>query len=62
MGTSIEKAVAFLDMKKIHSNASEELRCYYNNGNGTYPGLGMVKKISIKNHLELINGILNTTE
>jgi hypothetical protein len=52
-----EKAVAFLDIKNIHTYASEELRSYYNNG--IYPGLGMVKKISIKNHLELLNGILN---
>jgi len=54
-----EKAVAFLNKKNIHTNASEELRSYYNDGNGTYPGLGMVKKISIKNHLELMNEILN---
>ena len=53
-----KKAVRFLDSENIHTNASEELRCYYNNGKGTYPGLGMVKKISIKNHLELVNSIL----
>lgn len=53
-----KKAVEFLDEKKIRNYASEELRGYYNNGNGTYPGLGMVKKISIKNHLELMNNIL----
>jgi len=52
------KAVAFLDEKDIHTYASEELREYYYSK--SYPGLGMVKKISIKNHLELINGILNT--
>jgi hypothetical protein len=52
-----EKAVLFLDMKDIHTKASDELREYYNNR--AYPGLGMVKKISIKNHLELLNDILN---
>jgi len=57
-----EKAVTFLDEKNIHTFASEELREYYNKGNGTYPGLGMVKKISIKNHIELINEILKTAE
>jgi len=57
-----KKAVKFLDEKNIHNSASEELRSYYNNGKGTYPGLGMVKKISIKNHLELINEILNKAE
>jgi len=54
------KAVAFLDEKDIHTYASEELREYYYSK--SYPGLGMVKKISIKNHLELINGILNTAQ
>jgi len=57
-----KKAVAFLDEKNIHNCASEELRAYYNYGNGTYPGLGMVKKICIKNHIELINDILNSIE
>jgi len=51
------KAVAFLDEKNIHTHASEELRAYFNDQN--YPGLGMVKKISIKNHLELMNETLN---
>jgi hypothetical protein len=50
------KAVTFLDSENIHSYASEELRYYYNNS--MYPGLGSIKKISIKNHLELINGLL----
>ena len=55
-----KKAVNFLNFNNIHNNASEELRGYFNNA--TYPGLGMVKKISIKNHLELINERLNTVE
>jgi hypothetical protein len=50
------KAVIFLDQENIHSNASEELRRYFYNS--TYPGLGTIKKLSIKNHLELINSIL----
>jgi hypothetical protein len=53
-----KKAVEFLNSNNIHYNASNELRNYYNNGD--YPGLGMVKKISIKNHLELINDSLKT--
>jgi hypothetical protein len=52
-----KKAVSFLDLKNIHTCASEELRKYYHGGN--YPGLGMIKKISIKNHLELMNQFLN---
>lgn len=53
-----KKAVDFLDSKGIHNYATDELRAYYNNGDGTYPGLGIVKKISIKNHLELLNQII----
>jgi hypothetical protein len=50
---AVHKAVEFLNDKGIHTNASEELRNYYNDTK--YPGLGMSKKISIKHHLELIN-------
>lgn len=52
-----EKAVTFLDVENIETSAANELRSYYNDQK--FPGLGMVKKISIKNHLELINSILN---
>lgn len=55
-----KKAVAFLDTNNIHNFATEELRNYYNSG--LYPGLGMVKKISIKNHLELMNYLLKADE
>jgi hypothetical protein len=51
-----EKAVRFLDEKNIRTNASNELREYFEAQK--YPGLGMVKKISIKHHIELINSIL----
>ncbi len=52
-----KKAISFLDAKKLHNEALDELRNYYHNQ--TYPGLGMVKKIAIKNHLELVNSILS---
>jgi hypothetical protein len=55
-----KKAVTFLNAKNIHNSASEELRRYYEGG--LYPGLGMIKKISIKNHLELMNDVLKTDE
>jgi hypothetical protein len=55
-----KKAIEFLDSQNISYNAANELRNYYNNGD--YPGLGMVKKISIKNHLELMNDSLKTGE
>ena len=55
-GEAAQKAVRFIDEKNMHYYACEELRGYYNTE--TYPGLGMIKKISIKNHLELINDLL----
>jgi len=53
---ALEKAVNFVNVKNIHNDATDELRSYYQEQK--YPGLGMVKKISIKNHLELMNGII----
>lgn len=55
-----EKATTFLDEKQIVNNATNELRRYYDEKK--YPGLGMIKKISIKNHLELVNKIINSTD
>ncbi len=51
-----EKAVNFLDNQQINTHASNELRRYYHEAR--YPGLGMIKKISIKHHLEVVNNIL----
>ena len=53
---ALEKAVAFLEAHNIHTEASNELRTYFRESK--YPGLGMVKKISIKNHLELMNEVI----
>jgi hypothetical protein len=53
---AVEKAVTFVNQKGINNEATNELRRYY--AEGKYPGLGMVKKISIKNHLELMNEII----
>lgn len=55
-----EKAIIFLNENNISNEATNELRKYYTDGK--YPGLGMVKKISIKNHIELINGIINPVD
>lgn len=51
-----EKLVAFLDREDIHTVASEIIREHY--AAGTYPGLGIVKKLSIQNHLELVSTLL----
>lgn len=57
---AVEKTVIFLDEKNIVNEATDELRKYYTEKK--YPGLGMVKKLSIKNHIELINGIINPVD
>ena len=54
------KAVAFFDEYEIYRNSANELRGYIEKGK--FPGLGMVKKIAIKNHLELINEIINIAQ
>jgi hypothetical protein len=50
------KAVDFLNLKGIHTQATTELRSYVKEQK--YPGLGTIKKISIKHHLELVNELL----
>jgi hypothetical protein len=49
------KAVRFLDSNNISNFAAEELKRYVREGQ--YPGLGVIKKLSIKNHIELMNQI-----
>ena len=52
-----EKAINFFTSTQIPSNnAIEELKSYVRNSQ--YPGLGVIKKLSIKNHIELLNKIL----
>jgi len=46
------KALDFCDSLKLSNSAIEELRQYAREGK--YPGLGTVKKISIKNHLIVV--------
>ncbi len=52
-----EKAVQFCEELPLNNSATTELRNYYNNQK--YPGLGTVKKISIKNHLLIIRDFLD---
>lgn len=47
-----DKAVNFCKQKSLTNSAIVELESYFYNGH--YPGLGTVKKISIKNHLLVI--------
>jgi hypothetical protein len=51
-----EKAVKYCKQNNIINSAITELSNYFDNEH--YPGLGTVKKISIKNHLLLISHYL----
>lgn len=48
-----EKAVKFIKEVNLKTKAAQELVDYFETKK--YPGLGMIKKITIKNHLELMN-------
>lgn len=52
-----QKALEFCTQKKLDNSAILELRSYYDEGR--YPGLGTVKKISIKNHLLVVSSFLS---
>ena len=54
---ALRKLVVFLNENAIHTRASEILR--YHLENQTYPGLGILKKLSMQNHLELVSEILS---
>ncbi|PKO99007.1 MAG: hypothetical protein CVU13_07720 [Bacteroidetes bacterium HGW-Bacteroidetes-8] len=51
-----EKAVAYCRQKGLNNSAILELISYYDNEH--YPGLGTVKKLSIKNHLLVVSQFL----
>ena len=51
-----QKAINFCDAEGINNVSIEELRKYLTEGR--YPGLGTVKKISIKNHLIVVDSYL----
>lgn len=51
-----QKAIAFCVAEGLSNSAIIELATYFNEGK--YPGLGTVKKISIKNHLHIVTEYL----
>ena len=51
------KAIQFCNSLPLINSATNELRTYFDEGR--YPGLGTVKKISIKNHLLVVSDFLN---
>lgn len=52
-----QKALAFFESIHYSTNALDVLRSYIEQGK--FPGLGMIKKISILHHIELMQDILN---
>lgn len=56
-GEALEKLIEFIDEEQISTQAAEEFRELYRNGH--YPGLGSLKKLSIKNHIELLYNLLS---
>lgn len=54
-----DKVVAFY-AQRPHTHAVDDLLDYYNNGK--FPGLGMLKKYTIANHLELMYGLMEGGE
>lgn len=57
-GEAAEKAVTFCRGKNLTNSAIEELERFYDEAH--YPGLGTVKKISIKNHISIVNQYMQT--
>ena len=52
-----QKAIEFCNALPLNNSAVDELRKYYEESR--YPGLGVVKKVSMKNHLLIVNNFLN---
>ncbi|MDV4116848.1 sce7725 family protein [Elizabethkingia anophelis] len=62
-----QKTINFCDSNQLSNSAIEELKGYltFENERGTvgkYPGLGTVKKISIKNHLTVVSNFLASSD
>lgn len=55
---ALGKLVAFVDRNGIDTIAAEAMRAHL--ANQTYPGLGVIKKLSILNHLEVMDRALRS--
>jgi hypothetical protein len=56
-GEALQKLIEFINAENITTQAANEFRGLAHDGH--YPGLGSLKKLSIKNHLELVHNLLN---
>jgi hypothetical protein len=55
-GEALDKLIAFIDVEHLHTIACEHFRDYHSRG--AFPGLGVVKKLSIMHHIELIQSLI----
>lgn len=55
-GEALEKLIQFINTEKISTKAADEFRSLH--AEGHYPGLGSIKKLSIKHHLEIVYNYL----
>jgi hypothetical protein len=53
---ALDKLIKWIDQQEIDSEAINEFRTLHDNGH--FPGLGLIKKISIKHHIELISDLI----
>jgi hypothetical protein len=54
---ALKKTITFCRQQQLNNTAIDELEHYYKTQH--YPGLGIVKKLSIKNHLLVVSQFLN---
>ncbi|RYF23877.1 MAG: hypothetical protein EOO42_06495 [Flavobacteriales bacterium] len=55
-GEALEKLIAFVDTHGINTIAVRQFRDYH--ARGAFPGLGVIKKLSIMHHIELVQSLL----
>lgn len=53
---ALSKLIAFVDSNNINSLAVKQFRDYFDRG--AFPGLGIIKKLSIMHHIELLQSLL----
>lgn len=55
-GEALTKLIDFINAENIHTLATEQFRDYHNRG--AFPGLGVIKKLSIMHHIELVQSLI----
>lgn len=55
-GEALDKLITFIDAENLQTIACEQFRDYHSRG--AFPGLGVVKKLSIMHHIELIQSLI----